>query len=44
MFMAANDQLYFADSGNNMIRAIDLGHPATINTVAGNTQSKHVRR
>jgi sugar lactone lactonase YvrE len=42
MFMAANDRLYFADSGNNMVRVIDLtANPPTIKTVAGNTQSKH---
>ena len=41
MFMAANDQLYVADSGNNMIRFMDLNaNPPTITTVAGTAQSK----
>src|SRR5207302_386548 len=41
MFMAPGDKLYVADSGNNMIRMIDLtANPATITIVAGNTQSK----
>ncbi len=40
IFMAG-DQLYLADSGNNMIRRVDLtANPVTITTVAGNTQSK----
>jgi sugar lactone lactonase YvrE len=42
MFMAANDVLYFADSGHNQIRAIDLkASPPTIRTVAGTSQAKH---
>jgi sugar lactone lactonase YvrE len=42
MFMAANDQLYFTDTGHNMIRVIDLkADPPAIKTVAGTTQSKH---
>ena len=41
MFMAAGDQLYLADSGNGMIRKLDLtADPVTITTVAGNTQSR----
>jgi sugar lactone lactonase YvrE/ribosomal protein L24E len=41
MFMAGNDQLYLADSGNNMIRRLDLtANPVTITIVAGNTQAK----
>jgi ribosomal protein L24E len=41
MFMAANDQLYLADSGNNMIRRLDLtANPVTITIVAGTTQAK----
>ena len=41
MFMAAGDQLYLADSGNNMIRKVDLtANPITISTVAGTTQAK----
>ena len=40
MFMAG-DQLYLADSGNNMIRRVDLAaNPVTITTVAGTTQAK----
>jgi len=35
------DQLYLADSGNNMIRRLDLtANPVTITTVAGTTQAK----
>jgi sugar lactone lactonase YvrE len=42
MFMAKGDQLYVADSGNNMIRRLDLtANPVTITVVAGNSQSKH---
>jgi sugar lactone lactonase YvrE len=41
MFMAGNDQLYLADSGNNMIRRLDLtANPVTISIVAGTTQAK----
>jgi NHL repeat len=41
MFMAPGDKLYVADSGNNMIRMLDLSaNPVTITIVAGNTQSK----
>jgi sugar lactone lactonase YvrE len=41
MFMAPGDKLYVADSGNNMIRMLDLtANPVTITIVAGNTQSK----
>jgi len=41
MFMAGNDQLYLADSGNNMIRKLDLtANPVTITIVAGTTQAK----
>ncbi|MDQ1491793.1 MAG: trimeric autotransporter adhesin [Actinomycetota bacterium] len=41
MFMAPGDKLYVADSGNNMIRRLDLAaNPVTITTVAGNSQSK----
>jgi sugar lactone lactonase YvrE len=41
MFMAGNDQLYLADSGNNMIRRLDLtANPVTISVVAGTTQAK----
>jgi sugar lactone lactonase YvrE len=41
MFMAAGDKLYVADSGNNMIRMLDLNaNPVTITIVAGNSQSK----
>ena len=41
MFMAAGDHLYVADSGNNMVRLLDLtANPVTITTVAGNSQSK----
>jgi len=41
MFMAPGDKLYVADSGNNMIRMLDLGaNPVTISIVAGNSQSK----
>jgi sugar lactone lactonase YvrE/ribosomal protein L24E len=41
MFMASGDQLYLADSGNNMIRKLDLtANPVTITVVAGNTQAK----
>ncbi|HLJ07697.1 MAG TPA: hypothetical protein VKX24_04120 [Acidimicrobiia bacterium] len=41
MFMAPGDKLYVADSGNNMIRMLDLNaNPVTITIVAGNTQSK----
>jgi sugar lactone lactonase YvrE len=40
IFMAG-DQLYLADSGNNMIRRLDLtANPVTITTVAGTTQAK----
>jgi sugar lactone lactonase YvrE len=41
MFMAQGDQLYLADSGNNMIRKLDLtANPPTITTVAGTTQAR----
>jgi sugar lactone lactonase YvrE len=41
LFMAPGDKLYVADSGNNMIRMLDLtANPATITIVAGNSQSK----
>jgi sugar lactone lactonase YvrE len=43
LFMAPGDKLYLADSGNNMVRVIDLnasGGP-TIAVVAGTTQSSH---
>ncbi|MEW6472632.1 MAG: hypothetical protein AB1679_10200 [Actinomycetota bacterium] len=41
MFMAPGDQLYLADSGNNMIRKVDLtANPPTITTVAGTTQAR----
>ena len=39
--MTSGDQLYLADSGNGMIRRLDLtADPVTITTVAGNTQAK----
>jgi sugar lactone lactonase YvrE len=41
MTMAPGDKLYVADSGNNMIRVLDLtANPVTITIVAGNSQSK----
>ena len=41
MFMAPGDKLYLADSGNGMIRRLDLAaDPVTITTVAGNAQSR----
>ena len=41
MFMAPDDQLYLADSGNNMVRRLDLtADPVTITVVAGTTQAK----
>ena len=41
MFMAADDQLYLADSGHGMIRKLDLNaNPVTITIVAGNSQSR----
>jgi sugar lactone lactonase YvrE len=41
MFMAPGDKLYVADSGNNMVRMLDLtANPVTITIVAGNSQSK----
>ncbi|HEV8627406.1 MAG TPA: hypothetical protein VG034_23455 [Acidimicrobiia bacterium] len=41
IFMAPNDQLYLADSGNNMIRRLDLtANPVSITVVAGTTQAK----
>ncbi|HEY4410501.1 MAG TPA: hypothetical protein VGO87_11525 [Acidimicrobiia bacterium] len=41
MFMAPGDKLYVADSGNNMVRMLDLSaNPVTITIVAGNSQSK----
>jgi len=41
MLMAPGDKLYVADSGNNMIRVLDLNaNPVTITIVAGNSQSK----
>jgi len=42
LFMAPGDKLYVADSGNNMVRMIDLSLPTpTITTIAGTTQSNH---
>jgi sugar lactone lactonase YvrE/ribosomal protein L24E len=41
MFMTPGDQLYLADSGNNMIRKLDLtANPVTISIVAGTTQAR----
>ncbi len=41
IFMADGDQLYLADSGNNMIRKLDLtANPVTITIVAGTTQAR----
>ncbi|HKN39815.1 MAG TPA: SMP-30/gluconolactonase/LRE family protein, partial [Acidimicrobiia bacterium] len=42
MFMAPGDKLYVADSGNNMVRMIDLSAPnMPMSVVAGTTQSNH---
>ncbi|MDQ1500838.1 MAG: hypothetical protein QOI86_4178, partial [Actinomycetota bacterium] len=44
MFMAPGDKLYVADSGNNMIRMIDIGaNPTTptIKVIAGTTQASN---
>ncbi|HYH51816.1 MAG TPA: hypothetical protein VEG38_19910 [Acidimicrobiia bacterium] len=41
MFMAPGDQLFLADSGNNMIRKLDLtASPPTISVIAGTTQAR----
>jgi sugar lactone lactonase YvrE len=42
MFMAPGDKLYVADSGNNMVRMLDLNaNPITITTIAGTSQSSN---